>query len=76
VLRSVLLLSSAGIAIGVLASMAGQQWLSDFLLGVSARDPLTTVTVVVGLLVVAVLAAAGPARRASRVDPLTVLRNQ
>jgi predicted permease len=76
VLRSVLLLSSAGIAIGVLASMASQQWLSDFLLGVSARDPLTTVTVVVGLLVVAVLAAAGPARRASRVDPLTVLRNQ
>lgn len=76
VLRSVLLLSATGIVIGVLASLASQQWLSDFLVGVTARDPVTLIAVVVGLLAVALVAAAGPARRASRVDPLTVLRNQ
>jgi len=42
--------------------------------GVSAADPLTFVAVPILVTVVAVLAAAIPARRASRVDPITVLR--
>jgi ABC-type antimicrobial peptide transport system permease subunit len=42
--------------------------------GVSAADPLTFITVPMVVTAVAVLAAAIPARRASRVDPITVLR--
>jgi putative ABC transport system permease protein len=76
VVRSVLLLSGTGVALGVIGALAGGSWISDFLLGVGDRDPLTMATVAIGLLAVAILAAAGPARRASRVDPASVLRSQ
>jgi putative ABC transport system permease protein len=43
--------------------------------GVSASDPLTLVVVAVMLAVVALIASLVPAYRASRLDPLTVLRD-
>ena len=76
VVRSVVLLAGVGAGLGILGAMAGRPLISDFLLGVGDRNLLTTTAVVAGLMAVAVLAAAGPARRASRVDPASVLRSQ
>jgi len=64
----------AGLAIGVLVSLAGGRVVEGLLYGVGARDPWTLVAVPVLLLVVAVAAVLVPARRATRVDPVTVLR--
>jgi predicted permease len=76
VLWSVVLLAGAGITAGVLGAIAGHQWLSSFLTGVTARDPLTISVTALGLMLVALLAAAAPAIRASRIDPASALRSQ
>jgi putative ABC transport system permease protein len=47
---------------------------TSFLYGVEATDPLTYALVGVSLVVVALLAALVPARRATRLDPATTLR--
>ncbi len=71
----VLLLTGAGAAAGGALAYAGHTLVTGFLSGVTAFDPLT-VGIVVGLLVlVAAVASAGPAARASRVDPATALRS-
>ena len=64
----------AGLAVGLLVALAASRVLTVFLYGVSARDPLSILGAVVILLGAAVLAAALPARRATRVDPAAVLR--
>ena len=63
----------AGLGVGVLGALWAGQLLGSLLFGVSARDPATISVVVVLLLGVAALACWGPARRASRVDPLVAL---
>jgi predicted permease len=63
-----------GIVVGVVGALAGTRVIGALVYGVSAADPLTFVVVPVAVVVVAVLAAAIPARRASRVDPIAVLR--
>ena len=64
----------AGLAVGLLVALAASRVLTVFLYGVSARDPLSILGAVVILLGAAVLAAALPARRGTRVDPAAVLR--
>jgi putative ABC transport system permease protein len=64
-----------GIALGLVAAVAGARVLRALVYEVSATDPLTYVAVPVVVVAVAVLAAMIPARRASRVDPVTVLRD-
>lgn len=63
----------AGIAIGLALSFAGSRALSAAL-GVPAFDPVLFTLVPVGLLLTALLAAAIPALRAARIDPMTALR--
>jgi putative ABC transport system permease protein len=63
-----------GVAVGMLAAAGGARLLRSLIYGVSASDPATFVAVPVIVVAVAVLAAAIPARRASRVDPVSVLR--
>ncbi len=65
---------AVGIVVGVGAAVTGVRVLRGLVYGVSATDPLTFIVVPVVVTVVAVLAAALPARRASRVDPVSVLR--
>ena len=76
VLRRILVLTAAGVAVGVGLALASQELLATFVAGVTVRDPLTMVAVGIGLMSVAAIAAAGPALRASRVDPALVLRGQ
>ena len=69
-----LALAVAGVAIGLIAAVALMRLLENLLFGVSARDPLTFVSVAVILLLVASVACFIPARRAMRIDPITALR--
>jgi len=74
VIRETLRTVAVGIVVGIGAAAAGVRLLRGLVYGVSAADPLTFVAVPVVVTAVAVLAAAIPARRASRVDAVTVLR--
>ncbi len=74
VLKEGLLLSVAGVTLGLLLSGLAGQLVSSFLFDVSATDPLTFLVAPSVLLSVAMLACYIPARRASRVDPLVALR--
>nr|MDQ3313868.1 ABC transporter permease [Verrucomicrobiota bacterium] len=62
------------IAIGVAGAFAATRLLSSLLFGVGAWDPVTFLSLVILVSVVAFLAAWLPARRAARVDPIIALR--
>jgi predicted permease len=74
VIRQGMALTLVGLIIGIAVGSAVTRVLSDMLYGVSPRDPLTFVGVPLLLMVVAFLACYIPARRATKVDPLTALR--
>jgi putative ABC transport system permease protein len=80
VLRLVLGGAARVIAFGTLAGLAAAaglgQVISMFLFGVKPLDPLTFVSVAVLLAVTAAVAAAAPALRAVRVDPVEAFRNE
>ena len=68
-------LVAIGSAIGIGAALALTRLLTRLLYGVESGDPLTMGAAVVVLLLVGMLAAFIPARRASRTDPAIVLRD-
>ena len=63
-----------GMAIGVPAAWGAAHLISSQLFGLKPSDPLTLLTAVILLTLVAALAGYLPARKASRVDPLVALR--
>lgn len=67
-------LAALGIAVGIAAAIALTQFMSDFLFGVRATDPLTFLIVAIVVSVASFLACYVPARRATRVDPIIALR--
>ncbi len=76
VVRRALALTLAGLALGLLASFAFSRVLESLLFEVSATDPWTYGVVAGVLLAVALAASVVPARRASRIDPITALRHE
>ena len=74
VMRRGLLLTSAGLVIGLAGAFALTRFLSYLLYGLSPTDPVTFVVVAVLLAAVSMLAGYIPARRATRVDPMLALR--
>lgn len=76
VVRHGLALTGMGIAIGLAGSWAATRSLKNLLYGVTATDPVTFAEVAALLTLIALAACWIPARRASKVDPITVLREE
>jgi predicted lysophospholipase L1 biosynthesis ABC-type transport system permease subunit len=72
--RSALVLTTVGVAIGVGTAGAVVQLMKSLLFGISPLDPLTFLTVPVVLVAAAGLASYLPARRAAAVNPVEALR--
>ena len=71
-----LALTAAGLAIGLVLASAATRAMRTMLYGVDAFDPSTFAAVAALLCAIAALACWIPARRASRVDPIVVLREE
>jgi predicted permease len=67
-------LASIGIAIGMAGAFGLTRTLSNLLFGVRRTDPITFLSVVILLLAVAGFASYFPARRVTKVNPMTALR--
>jgi len=74
VLRQGMMVVASGVVVGMALSLLLGRALSRFLYGVSGSDPLSLVGASLALVGVAFVACYLPARSASRVDPLVVLR--
>ncbi|MBI4473856.1 MAG: ABC transporter permease [Acidobacteria bacterium] len=64
----------AGLALGITVATIMTRLISDLLYGVSATDPATFLAVSFLMIAISVFASVVPARRASRVDPMTAVR--
>ena len=76
VVRAALVLVMAGVFAGIAGAAALGKTLESLLFGVSAFDPATYVAASVTLILVGLAAAAVPAMRASRIDPVRALRQE
>jgi predicted permease len=74
VLRSALLIVTAGIAMGVPAVFALVKIVRNYLFGIEPYDPVTIAGTVILLVIFALAAAWVPTRRAAKVDPMEALR--
>jgi predicted permease len=74
VLRQGLRLAAYGLCLGLTMSMLLTRILRGLLFGVSPMDPLTIVSVIVLLLLVAIASCYFPARKATRIDPVVAIR--
>jgi ABC-type antimicrobial peptide transport system permease subunit len=74
VARQVAVTTAAGLAIGLPAAWAAGRLVESMLYGVRAHDAASFAIAAAIVMVVASLAAAGPLRRAMRIDPLRALR--
>jgi predicted permease len=76
ILRQVIGITVAGLAVGVLAAVASTRLIRASLYGVDAVDPASIAAAVCVMAMVAMVAGFFPARRAARLDPLVALRHE
>jgi predicted permease len=76
IFRQGLLIVGIGLVLGLAAAFAIARLVANFLVGVSATDPLTYAVVSVSLVLVALAACYLPARRAMRLQPTIALRHE
>jgi ABC-type antimicrobial peptide transport system permease subunit len=69
-------LAGLGLALGLAAAVSGTRLLTSMLFQVQPNDPVVYLAVAVLLGMVALVASYVPARRASRIDPLTAIRQE
>jgi macrolide transport system ATP-binding/permease protein len=75
-LRDVCVLAAVALAIGASAALSASRLVESFLFETKPNDPRAIALAAAILLLSALAAGYGPARRASRVDPLTALRHE
>jgi predicted permease len=76
IVRQGMTLALVGMSIGLAAALAVTRTLKGLLFELSVTDPLTFALIAALLMGVALLACYPPARRATKVDPMTALRNE
>ena len=76
VLREVLVLAAAGLAIGMGTALVTSKFVESFLYGMEPNDPLALTLAVMALLGAGLLAGYVPARKASLIDPMTAVRHE
>jgi macrolide transport system ATP-binding/permease protein len=74
VLRQVFVLAAAGVGIGIPVALGASRFVESFLFGVKPNDAPALMLAVVVLAGAALLAGYVPARKASRIDPMTAVR--
>ena len=74
-LRRIALFTLAGTVVGLFAALWLSRFVAPLLYGLEPRDPVTLIASTVTLALVAALAGWIPARRATRIDPAQVLRD-
>jgi ABC-type antimicrobial peptide transport system permease subunit len=78
-LRETLFVFGAGLTAGIVVAIAAVRltasFIADLLFGLSATDAVNIVGAVLVMVVVALAACILPARRATRIDPLTAIRH-
>ena len=76
VMSDALIMVAAGAVVGIGAALILMRYAESMLFGVKAQDPVTLGTVAALLISVTALAGYLPARRATRVHPMTALRQE
>ena len=76
ILGQVLMLAAAGLAVGLPTALGMSKLIQSFLFGIKVNDPLSLISAVGILLGAVLLAGYVPARKASRIDPMTALRDE
>ncbi len=76
VMREGMALAATGVVIGLIATMLLSRTVASLVFGVSPTDPATLAVVTALLIVVAAVATFIPARRATRIDVVSVLRDE
>jgi putative ABC transport system permease protein len=74
ILRRAIVQMAIGLTIGMAGALGVGKLLESLLMQTSSRDPVTLVSIAVLFVIVSVAACLGPARRATRLDPLIALR--
>ena len=76
VLREAFVLAAVGLAIGVPSALGASRFVESFLFEVKPNSPAALVFAVAILLSAVLLAGYAPARKASRIDPMTAVRHE
>ena len=76
VMRQGMLLTVLGVAIGLTGAFVATRAIVTLLFGISRLDPITYLGVIALLIGVSGIACWIPARRATKVDPMTALRHE